>query len=113
MTCHFFRFHPAALDVSPLAIGVIELRCIARLVFLVGFAALRQPRPMTADVVVVALAAITGAADIKNDAAFWTPTYSPAQLDLRQGVRAFPNCSSDSRVAQSQPHFGLLSRRSH
>jgi hypothetical protein len=61
-----------------LAIGVIELRCTARLECLVGLAALRQSRPMTADVVVVALAAITGAADIKDDAAFWTSTHSLA-----------------------------------
>jgi hypothetical protein len=53
-----------------LAIGVIELRCLACLVFPVGLAALRQSCPMTTEIVVVTLAAITGAADIKDDAAF-------------------------------------------
>jgi len=96
LTCHFFRFQPMALDVSSLAIGVIELRCTARLVFPVGFAALRQPRPMTTDVVVVALTAITGAADIKHDAAFWTSTGSPADLDFWQGSRAFPKAGLDN-----------------
>ena len=70
LTCHSLRFPPLALGVSSLTIGVIEPRCIACLVFPVGLAALRQPRSMTTDVVVVALAPITGAADIKDDAAF-------------------------------------------
>ena len=96
MTCHFLRFQPLALDVCSLAIGVIELRCTARLVFPVGFAALRQPRAMTTDVIVVALAAITGAADIKHDAAFWTSTYSPADLDFWQDSRAFPKAGLDN-----------------
>jgi hypothetical protein len=96
LTCHFFRFHPLALDVGLLAIGVIELRCTTRLVCPAGLAALRQPRPMTTDAVVVALAAITGAADIKHDAAFWTSTYSPADLDFWQGVRAFPKAGLDN-----------------
>ena len=82
LTCHFFRFQPLALRVSSLVIGVIELRCIARLVFPVGLAALSQPRPMPTDIIVVALAAITGAADIKHDAAFWPSTCSPADLDF-------------------------------
>ena len=96
LTCHFFRFQPLALDVSSLAIGVIELRRAARLVFSVGFAALRQPRPMTTDGVVVALAAIAGAADIKHDAAFWASTCSPADLDFWQGSRAFPKAGIDN-----------------
>jgi hypothetical protein len=96
LTCHFVRFQPLALGVSSLAIGVIELCCTARLVFSVGHPALRQPRPMTTDGVVVALAAITGAADIKHDAAFWTSTYSPADLDFWQGSRAFPKAGLDN-----------------
>ena len=96
LTCHFLRFQPLALGVSSLAIGVIEPRRMARLVFPVGLAALRQSRPMTADVVVVALAAITGAADIKHDAAFWTSTYSPAYLDFWQDGRAFPKAGLDN-----------------
>jgi hypothetical protein len=96
LTCHFFRFQPLALGVSSLAIGVIELRCTARLVFPVGLAALRQSRPMTTDVVVVALTPITRAADIKDDAAIWTSAYSPADLDFWQGVRAFPKAGLDN-----------------
>jgi len=96
LTCHFVRFQPLALGVSSLAIGVIELRCTARLVFPVGLAALRQPRPMATDVVVVALAAITGAADIKHDAAFLTSTFSLADLNLWQGSRAFPKAGLDN-----------------
>jgi len=96
LTCHFFRFQPLALDVSSLAIGVIELGCIAGLVFPVGFTALRQTRPMATDVIVVALAAITGAADIKHDAAFWTSTGSTADLDFWQGSRAFPKAGLDN-----------------
>jgi hypothetical protein len=96
LTCHFLRFPPLALGVSSLAIGVIELRCIARLVFPVGLVALRQSRPMTTDVVVVALAAITGAADIKDDAAFWTSTHSLAYLDFWQGGRVLPKAGLDN-----------------
>jgi len=96
LTCHFFRSQPLALDVCPLAIRVIELRRAAPLVFPVGFAALRQPRPITADGVVVALAAITRAADIKHDAAFWTSTGSRADLDFWQGSRAFPKVGLDN-----------------
>jgi len=96
LTCHSLRFPPLTLGVSSLAIGVIQFHCIARLVFPVGLAALRQPRPMTTDVVVVALAAITGAADMKDDAAFRTSTYSPAYLDIWQGVRAFPKAGLDN-----------------
>ena len=96
LTCHFFRFQPLAFDVCSLAIGVIEIRCTTRLVFPVGFTALRQSRPMAANVVVVALAAITGAADMKHDAAFWTSTCSPADLDFWQGSRAFPKAGLDN-----------------
>ena len=96
LTCHFLRFQLLAFGVISLAGGAIELRCKARLVFPVGFAALRQSRPMAADVVVVALAAIAGAADIKHDAAFWTSTYSPADLDFWQGSRAFPKVGLDN-----------------
>ena len=94
LTCHFFQL--LALGVSSLAIGVIELRCTARLICLVGLAALRQSRPMTAEIVVVALAAITGAADIKHDATFWTSTHSLAYLDFWQGGRAFPKAGLDN-----------------
>ena len=96
LTCHFFQFQPLAFGISSLAMGVIEPRCIARLVFPVGLAALRQSCPMTTGAVVVALAAITGAADTKDDAAFWTSTTSPAQLDIWQGVRAFPKAGLDN-----------------
>ena len=94
MTCHFFQL--LALGVSSLAGGVIELRYKARLIFLVGFAALRQSCPMTTDTIVVALAAITGAADIKDDAASWTPTYSLADLDFGEDGRAFPKAGLDN-----------------
>ena len=96
LTCHFLRFQLLAFGVISLAIGVIEPRRAARLVFPVGFTALRQSRPMAADVVVVALAAITGAADIKHDAAFWASTCSPADLDFWQGSRAFPKAGIDN-----------------
>jgi len=79
-----------------LAIGVIELRCLPRLVFPVGLAALCQSCPLTTDVVVVALTAITGAADIKDHAAFWTSTHSLAYLDFWQGGRAFPKAGLDN-----------------
>jgi len=94
LTCHFFQL--LALGVSSLAGGVIELRYKARLIFLVGFAALRQSCPMTTDTIVVALAAITGAADIKDDAAFWTSTHSLAYLDFWQGRCAFPKAGLDN-----------------
>jgi hypothetical protein len=96
LTCHFFRFQPLALEVSSLAIGVIELRRTARLVFPIGSTALRQPRPTTTEIVVVALAAIAGTADIKHDAAFWASTYSPADLDFWQDGRAFPKAGLDN-----------------
>lgn len=51
---------------------------------------------MATDVVVVALAAITGVADIKHDAAFWASTYSPADLDFWQDSRAFPKAGLDN-----------------
>ena len=96
MTCHFFKL-TLSLAVSSLAIGVIELRCKARLVFAVGLAALLQPRLMTAALAAVALAAIAGAADIKDDAAFWTSTHSLAYLDVWQGGRVFPKAGLDNR----------------
>jgi len=90
LTCHFFGVQLPALAISSLALGMIELRCKTRLVFAVRFAALPQSRLMTAVCAAVALAAITRAADIKDDAAFWTSAYSLAQLDFWQGGRAFP-----------------------
>jgi hypothetical protein len=96
LTCHFFRFQPPALRVCSLAIGVIELCCMARLVFAVGPAALRQSCPMMTDIVVVALTAVAGAADTKNNAALWTSTHSLAYLDFWQGGRAFPKAGLDN-----------------
>lgn len=69
---------------------------MARLVFPVGLAALRQSRPMTTDIVVVALTAITGAADTKDDAALSTSTHSLAYLDFWQGARAFSKPGLDN-----------------
>ena len=76
---------------------MIALRCKARLVFAVGLAALLQPRLMTAVLAAVALAAITAAADIKDEAAFWTSTHSLAYLDVWQGGRVFPKAGLDKR----------------
>jgi hypothetical protein len=75
---------------------MIELRFKARLVFAIGLAALRQSCPMTTDIVVIALTAIAGAADIKDQAAFWTSTNSLADLDFWQGGRAFPKAGLDN-----------------
>ena len=75
---------------------MIELRRMARLVFVVGLAALYQSRAVTADVVVVALAAITGAADVKNHAASWTSTHSLADLGFWRRTRAFPKAGLDN-----------------
>jgi len=97
LTCHFFQVRFPALAVSTLAIGVIELRFTARLVFPVGHAALLQSRLMTAVLAAVALAAITRATDIKDDAAFWTSTHSLAYLDIWQGGRVFPKAGLDNR----------------
>ena len=63
---------------------------------------------MTTAVVVVAPAAIAGAADIKDDAAFWTPAYSPAQLDFWQGVRAFPKAGLDNGRQSWQANDRLI-----
>jgi len=78
-----------------LALGVIEFRFTARLVFPVGLAALLQSCPMTTPIVVVAVTAIAGAADVKNLAAFWTSTHPLAYLDW-QGARAFPKAGLDN-----------------
>jgi hypothetical protein len=51
---------------------------------------------MTTGIVVVALAAITGAADVENFAAFWTSTYSLPYFDRWQGARAFPKAGLDN-----------------
>jgi hypothetical protein len=51
---------------------------------------------MTTGIVVVALTAITGAADVKNFAAFWTSTYSLAYLEFWQVGRAFPKAGLDN-----------------
>jgi hypothetical protein len=96
LTCHFFQFQLLALAVSLLVRGMIELRCIARLVFAVGLAALRQSCLMTAVLAAVTLAPITGAADIKDNAAFWTSTHSLAYLGFWQGGRAFPKAGLDN-----------------
>jgi hypothetical protein len=96
LTCHFFQFQLLALAVSSLAIGMIELRFKARLVLAVGLAALPQSRLMTAVLAAVALTAITGAADIKDDAASWTSTHSLAYLNFWQGGRAFPKAGLDN-----------------
>lgn len=75
---------------------MIELGCKTRPVFAVSFAALPQSRLMTAVGAAVALAAITRAADIKEDAAFWTSAHSLAYLDFWQGGRAFPKAGLDN-----------------
>jgi hypothetical protein len=59
LTCHFLI---PALDVCPLASGVIELGGTALLVLAVCLAALLQPRLMTMIVAAVALAVIAPAA---------------------------------------------------
>lgn len=93
LTCHYFQ---PALAVSSLAIGVIELRFRARLVFSVGLAALRQSCRMSAGVAAVTLTVITGAADIKNNAASRTSTDSLAYLNFPQGARAFLKAGLDN-----------------
>jgi hypothetical protein len=67
LTCHYFQL---ALAISSLALGMIEFRFKARLVFTVGLAALRQSCLMTAVLAAVTLTAIARAADIKDAAAF-------------------------------------------
>jgi hypothetical protein len=96
LTCHFFQFQLPALAVCSLAFGMIELRCKARLVLAVDLAALLQSRLTTAVLAAVALTAITGSADIKDDAASWTSTPSLAYLLNRQGGRAFPKAGLDN-----------------
>jgi len=93
LTCHYFQL---ALAVCSLAIGMIELRFMARLVFSVGLAALRQSCLMTAVFAAVTLPAITGAADVKGDTASWTSTHSLAYLDFWQGGRTFPKAGLDN-----------------
>jgi hypothetical protein len=94
LTCHSFQF--LVLAVRLLAPGMIEHSCKARLVFAIGLAALRQSRLMTAVLAAVTLASITGAADIKDNAAFWTSTHSLAYLGFWQGGRAFPKAGLDN-----------------
>ncbi len=96
LTCHFFRFQPAVFYVCALAIGVVQPCCKARLVFAIGLAALGQSCLMAAVFAAVALATITGAADIKHDAAFRLPTNSPVYLGFWQGSRAFPKAGLDN-----------------
>jgi hypothetical protein len=96
LTCHFFGFLLSALHVCSLAVGVIQLRCKARLVFAVGLSALGQPRPMSAGFAAVALTPVAGTADIEHGAAFRIPTHSLAYLDLWQGSRAFPKAGLDN-----------------
>jgi hypothetical protein len=97
LTCHFFQIQLPAPAISSLALGMIELRRKTRLVFAVSFAALPQSRLMTAVFAAVALAAITRAAEIKDDAAFWTSAHSLAYLDFWQRRRAFPKAGLDNR----------------
>jgi hypothetical protein len=94
LICHFFQL--LALAVSSLAIGVIQPRFTARLVFSVGLAALLQSCQMTTDIVVVALTTITGAADIKDPAASWTSTHSLSRISMGRGDRAFPKAGLDN-----------------
>jgi hypothetical protein len=101
LTWHFFQFQLLPLAVSSLALGMIELRGKARLVLEVGFAALLQSRLMTAVLASVALTAVTGAAEIKDDAAYWKSTHSLAYLDW-QGGRAFPKAGLDNGHQQDQ-----------
>jgi hypothetical protein len=96
LTWHFFQFQLLPLAVSSLALGMIELRCKVRLVFAVGLAALLQPRLMMAVFAAVALTTITGAAEIKVDAASWTSTHSQAYPVNWQGGRAFPKAGLDN-----------------
>ena len=107
LTCHFFQFQLLALAVSLLAPGMIKLRCKTVLVFAVGIAALRQSCPMTTDIVVVALPAITGAADIKDNAAFWTSTHSLAYLGFWQGWPCLPKGGTRQR-APIMAGYGLI-----
>ena len=93
LTCHYFQL---TLAVSSLTFGMIELRRKAGLVSAVGLAALRQSCLMTAVRAAVTLTAITRAADMKDDAAFWTSTNSLAYLDFWQGGRAFPKAGLDN-----------------
>jgi hypothetical protein len=51
---------------------------------------------MTAVLAAVTLTSITGAADIKDNAAFWTSTHSLADLVNWQGSRAFPKAGLDN-----------------
>jgi hypothetical protein len=95
LTCHFFQFQLLALAVSSLTIAVIQLCRKALLVDAVGLAPLIQSCLMTAVLVTVALTAITGTAEVKDDAAFWTSTHSLAYLDW-QGGRAFPKAGLDN-----------------
>jgi hypothetical protein len=78
LTCHFLTL---AVDVSSLTSSVIELGCTVLLVFAVGLTALFQSRLMAVLIAAVALAAITGAADIENPATSSKSTPSPAYLD--------------------------------
>jgi hypothetical protein len=94
LTCHYFQL--LAQAVSLLALGMIELRGKARLVFAVGLVALRQSCLMTAVLAAVTLTPITRAADTKDDAASWMSTYSLADLDFWQGGRAFPKAGLDN-----------------
>lgn len=97
LTCHFFQAQLPALAVSSLTLGMVELYGKACLVLAVGLAALLQSRLMPAILAAIALAAITRATDVKNDAAFWTSTHSLAYLDVWQAGRVFPKAGLDNR----------------
>jgi len=96
LTCYFLRFRLQALAEGLLTSATVQLCRKAPLVGSVGIAALLQACPMTTSIVVVALTAITGTADVKNFAAFWTSTYSLAYLESWQVGRAFPKAGLDN-----------------
>jgi len=73
-----------AVDVRSLTSSVIELGCMALLVFAVSLTALFQPRLMTMLIAAVALAVIARAADVKNPTASTKSTHSPAYLDCQR-----------------------------
>jgi hypothetical protein len=98
LTCHFFAlfvFELLALDVSALALGVIQPCSETLLVSAAGLATLLEPR-LTATVIrVVALAAITAAADIKHRSASQALTDLLAKLAW-QGALVFLKAGLDN-----------------
>lgn len=96
LTCYFLRFRLQTVAEGLLTSAAVQLCRKTPLVGAVGIAALLQACPMTTGIVVVALSAITGAADVKNFAAFWTSTYPLAYLESWQTGRAFPKAGLDN-----------------